>query len=41
MEKKMRGSYVDGSYVPPQEEPVIVKIIGSKPPKKVDSKDKK
>jgi hypothetical protein len=41
MEKKMRGSYVDGSYVPPQEEQVIVKVIGSKPPKKVDSKDKK
>lgn len=40
MEKKMRGSYVDGSYVPPQEEQVIVKVIGSKPPKKADSKEK-
>ena len=26
MEKKMRGSYVDGSYVPPQGEQVIVKV---------------
>ena len=41
MEKKMRGSYVDGAYVLPQEEPVIVKVIGSKRPKTVDSKDKK
>jgi hypothetical protein len=41
MEKKMRGSYVDGTYVPPQEEPVIVKVIGVKRPKTVDNKDKK
>ena len=41
MEKKMRGSYVDGAYMPPQEEQVIVKVIGSKLPKTVDSKDKK
>lgn len=41
MEKKMRGSYVDGAYMPPQEEQVIVKVIGSKRPKTVDSKDKK
>ena len=41
MEKKMRGSYVDGSYVPAQEEQVIVKVISVKYPKTVDNKDKK
>lgn len=41
MEKKMRNAYVDGAYVPQQEEPVIVKVIGAKRPKTVDSKDKK
>ena len=41
MEKKMRGSYVDGAYVIPQEETVIVKVIAKRPSKTVDSKDKK
>ena len=41
MEKKMRNAYVDGAYVTQQEEPVIVKVSAKRPPKTVDSKDKK
>lgn len=29
MDKKVRGPYVDGAYVTPQEEPVIVKVVRS------------
>jgi hypothetical protein len=40
MEKKVHGSYVDGAYVQ-QEDTVVVKVIRTKRPKTVDSKDKK
>jgi hypothetical protein len=44
MDKKVRGSYVDGAYVPPQEDPVIIRIIRptQKNPKPLDeNKDKR
>ena len=42
MEKKvMRGPYVDGSFIHPQEEPIVVKRVNSIKRPVNENKDKK